>query len=448
MGFLDRFVMSSNIHGSAKFMGFWEKLGFLNPFNKGVVIDGKNRITQRQSFAHIKIEAPTRAGKSTTYVAPNILQIKGVNLVVFDPSQELYQLSHKYLERKGYEIKKLNPTNLPDSARYNPLKRLETFTDIRKLCDILISAAFPKASGADSFWNDSAKGIIELIIRAVKKLPEAKQNLKEVYRILNRIETDVDEINLLMAENLDSDGFDQYKAFVVSEQKIKNSILVTARTALGKLSDPDIAELTSSEDLYFETLRTKKTVLFIMIEEAETDYYAFLLTILYSQLFQFCMKMPEKGKKYVPIFFLMDEFANSGQIPGFPSLITVLGKRKVSLSIIIQDFRQLEDLYGLAGAETISNNCASKLFFPGLSLATCEKLERILGKTTLQHEEGKSKSWTGKGGTTRELGRSLMTAQEIRTMKDEAIFIYGNRLPIKIRLRPWFKSFKLRSRTR
>ena len=249
-----------------------------------------------------------------------------------------------------------------------------------------------------------------------------------------------------MAGNLDDDGFDQFRAFVAGEQKLKNSILTTARTALGKLSDPDIAELTSSETLHFESLRTEKTALFIMIEESETEYYAFILTILYTQLFGFCLKMPEKGKKYLPIFFLMDEFANSGKIPGFETLITVLRRRKVSLSLIVQSLSQLESIYGKTASETIIGNCASQIYYSGLPLEDCERLERILGKTTLLHEERNTNRF--ETGNIKELGRSLMTAQEIRIMRDMAIFVYSNLLPIKITPHPWYKSLKLRNRTR
>ena len=174
MGLLDNLVMPSSVYGSAKFMGFWDRLMFLNSFNKGLVIDGKRRIPLNDSFAHLLLAAPSGGGKTTQFILPNILQLKRTSAVIFDPSQELFQLSHKFLKRTGYTIKTLNVTDLSVSARYNPLVKVESFTDIRKLCDILISAAFPNSSGADAFWNDSAKGILELLIRVVKKLPKEK----------------------------------------------------------------------------------------------------------------------------------------------------------------------------------------------------------------------------------------------------------------------------------
>lgn len=446
MGFLDGLSTSKNLHGNASFMPFWERVRFLNSLNKGLVIDGKNLIPLILAYMHLLLVAPTGAGKTTKYIIPNILRLTLASAVIFDPSGEIYRLCNKYLKRKGYNLKILNLSELSGSARFNPLARLRNIPDIMKMCDIIIAAAFPNATGADAYWNNSAKSIIALIIQVVLKFPKPKQNLKEVFRILNRIETKEEEVLKLMSEHLDQDGYEKFAAFIANEPKLKNSILATARTALNKLSDPDIAELVSTDTLDFESLRREKTAVFIMVEESEVDYYAFLLTILYTQLFNFCLKMPEEGKPYLPIFFFMDEFANSGKIPGFENLITVLRKRLVSLSLVIQDLRQLEALYGKPAAETIINNCASQIYYPGLSLETCERLERILGKATMLQDE--NKSGIGISKNSKELGRSLMTAQEIRTMEDMAIFIHGNKLPIKIYPLPWYKSIKLKSRTK
>jgi type IV secretory pathway TraG/TraD family ATPase VirD4 len=52
-------------------------------------------------------------------------------------------------------------------------------------------------------------------------------------------------------------------------------------------------------------LREKKTALFIQVPEQKIPYYAFILNLIYTQLFNFCT---ESLKVERPIYFLLDEF--------------------------------------------------------------------------------------------------------------------------------------------
>jgi type IV secretory pathway TraG/TraD family ATPase VirD4 len=47
------------------------------------------------------------------------------------------------------------------------------------------------------------------------------------------------------------------------------------------------------------------------------------------------------------------------------------------------------------------------------------------------------------------IGRSLLTADEIRTMNDnQAVFIHGNKRPVMLKMTPFFKHRGLLTRTR
>lgn len=98
---------------------------------------------------------------------------------------------------------------------------------------------------------------------------------------------------------------------------------------------------------------------------------------------------------------------------------------------MLQDIEQLNNIYGKSEASTIINGgCGSKIFLPGLSLNTCEEVERILGKKTVFYSEGGNHAIGSDADKVRDLrtGRSLLTSDEIRTMKDnKAIFIHGNK---------------------
>ena len=230
-----------------------------------------------------------------------------------------------------------------------------------------------------------------------------------------------------------------------------SSILSTAKTALAKFSDPDLRALTSDETLNFESLRARKTAIFLIIPENEVRYYSFLLTILYTQMFNFCSMAPQHGQLYNPIFFFLDEFANSGKLPNFSTVITSIRKKKTAISIVLQDVEQLVNVYGKADASVILNGgCASRIFYPGLSYSTCRELSNLLGNQTIRYRES---GFSRKDGyfpdRDRNMARSLLTPDEIRTLSDNrALFIHGNLLPVLLKTTPWFKNKKLIRKTK
>ena len=68
------------------------------------------------------------------------------------------------------------------------------------------------------------------------------------------------------------------------------------------------------------------------------------------------------GKLPIHVRFLLDEFANIGQIPRFDKLIATIRSREMSASIILQSQSQLKAIYKDA-AEIILDNAGQHLVF-------------------------------------------------------------------------------------
>lgn len=139
---------------------------------------------------------------------------------------------------------------------------------------------------------------------------------------------------------------------------------------------------------------------------------------------------------------LLDEVGNT-YVNGLSGYITTLRKRKVSVSLILQSTRQLYSLYK-DDADTILENTLNHIYFPGLSLETCQKLSQKLGFRYSNHQSAFFPT------NKKEYGReALMSVESIRTLKsNRAIYIYGNLPPVMLRLTPWFKSFSLKRKLR
>ena len=207
-------LFSQNIYGTAQWMGYFERNKLLNTSNKGFVIDGVNRLSIKLSNVHCIVVAPTGMGKTTKLVTPNLLTLceQEHSMVITDCSGELYNTCSKYLKDQNYNIKVIDVENLNHSNRYNPLHRTSNFTDIQKISEVLIDTAFPSNNG-DKFWNDSAKNIINIIIRLLKNKGARFLNLYTLNHILLQLggsPAQRKKVDRMAARDLDTVSFAAY----------------------------------------------------------------------------------------------------------------------------------------------------------------------------------------------------------------------------------------------
>ena len=137
----------------------------------------------------------------------------------------------------------------------------------------------------------------------------------------------------------------------------------------------------------------------------------------------------QKGKNCLPIHvrFLMDEFANIGQIPNFTKMLATMRKYEISCTVVLQNLAQIKTLYKDDWG-SIVGNCDSFLFLGGQEIDTLKYVNEELGKKTIRVRS----SSTGKSGMNHSYtARDLMTIDEIRVMpKSDCILIMNALYPI------------------
>ena len=80
-----------------------EQYFLLNRWNKGFLMDGyKRRLPEKKSFQSVMGLGGVGAGKSSSFVIPNLLTLDDCSFVVTDTSGELYdQTAHTYPFNSG-----------------------------------------------------------------------------------------------------------------------------------------------------------------------------------------------------------------------------------------------------------------------------------------------------------------------------------------------------------
>lgn len=406
-------------------------------FNDGLLVDGKNkRLSAKESFNHLALFSRTGGGKTTSYVLPNVYKLASGNcsMVITDLSGEIYDKTSAYLHNQGFKIYVLDPKNLDESIRYNPLEYAKDSMSIDMVSEILIASSGLKGTKAeDKIWSDGAKNFISILIKVLNSTNDKRyMNLANVRYMLNNFGKTGEPLDEFIKRYADDKTFSEYKGFISGNEKTIQSFISTASVALSPIGINDnLEKLTYSHSIDFKKFREEKSVVFIKIEQQYQEQYSFLLNLFYAQLFNVMMdKLPTA--KDLHLYCLLDEFGNMN-IPRFSSIITTIRKYNVSISIILQNINQLIKQYSQNEAKTIlEGGIASKLIYSGADLDLASDLEKMFG-----YKESLKKQADGTNYYDKE---SVMNISEIRTMKDnEALFVYANKKPLKMSVRPYYK---------
>lgn len=428
---------------SGKFLDSEGLRDLFSPRNKGLLLDGaRARLSADSSFRNLAVIATTGAGKTASFILPNILTINEGSMVITDPSGSLFERTSGDLIRRGYKVHQLNPLDLAASIGFNPLASANTFPEMQEIAHILVKTSSQGAK-VDPFWTLGAQEILAILIKCLKNHVDAERyaNLANLQYLLQSF-GDGQALTPFVAANAPDDAtYYAYKGFISQNEKTLQGLLSQAKSAVSMLSDPDIASLTTRSTFDFESLRREKTALFLVFPQNRVSYYAILANLFYTQLFHYCLDDRAYKPNSLPIYFLLDEFGHLS-IPDFPAIITTTRQRKISLSIVLQSVSQLEERYGKQGAHTILNGgVASRLFFSGMDIDTASELARTLGEVHME-------TMDALGGIRIER-QALMTPSALRAMPDnQLLYLFANKRPTLITVKPYYKNRDFDRRTK
>lgn len=432
--------MLTNKFADDGFMNKFEADSFLSQAHKGLLIDGDSkRLDEKSSFNHIALFARSGAGKTTSYIIPNIFRLASskASMVVTDLSGELFEKTSGFMQGRGYKVHVLNPEDLNESIRYNPMYYATDSISIDEMAEILIKSANPKESGEDKVWLDGAKTLISIFAKVLLGTRDYRYiNLANIKHLINNFEDMGKKLDFFVYKYADAKTFNEWKGFTTGNPKTVLSYVATASTALSPIGINDnLEKLTASNTFDFASLRQEKSIVYVKVPAQKQNQYAFLLNIFYSQLFNKMMeKLPTNGD--LPIYCLLDEFGNMN-IPNFSTTITTIRKYKVSISVVLQNESQMFSKYGEYEANTIlSGGISGRIFFSGADQATLEKLEKLLGTKSYEEEID---------GKIYRKDIPVMNIRELRTMADnEILFIYANKRALKLKTTAYYEhgSFK------
>lgn len=456
-------LMPGAEHGTAK----WANPEAFKPFTslntkENIILTKSEHLSMDvyRTNRNLNVTLVGGAGTSKTRgcILPNILQAN-TSYVITDPKGELYRTTAKFLESKGYIVRKFDLINMADSDNYNPFAYVREEEDILKLIGNLIAntdGAVEKSG--DPFWEKAEMALLSaLFFYLFKECAPDEQTLamaEDLIRAANKMVCEIHVIDgkevkfylskldvifrELARESPRHVAVLQYEIFKIATEKTAKSILIAAGVRLSAFNFTKVAQLTSTDNLDLAFIGDRKTALFVVISDTDSTYN-FLVAMMYQQLFNLLCYRADfvfSGRLPIHVRFMLDEFANIGQIPNFSKLIATIRGRNISTTIALQDYAQLEEGYPKSW-KTILANCDSALFFGSTEQTTLEHVSKRLGPATIDVENKSHNKNNGRdsiGINQQVLGRGLLLADEIgRLPNEECILLLRGLEPFRSR---------------
>ncbi|MEG1506604.1 MAG: type IV secretory system conjugative DNA transfer family protein, partial [Bacilli bacterium] len=209
----------------------------------------------------------------------------------------------------------------------------------------------------------------------------------------------------------------------------KGGILSTFRQKIRLFSSRELlSEMLSYSDFDMRELGSGKTAVFMIIHDEKKTYHS-LMTIFIKQCYETLIDVAQENGGKLPFRtnFILDEFANMPPLKDVDSMISAARSRDIRFTFIIQNFAQLNDVYGAEVAEVIKGNCGNLVYLISTELKALEEISKMCGDVKSDEKDKTSST-------------PLVTVSDLQKLKlFEAIIIRLRTNPFRTKLEPDFK---------
>ncbi len=394
---------------------------------------------------HNLVIGSTGSGKTQTIVKPmvNLLAKKGESMIITDPKGEIYKYAATALKEKGYKIIVLNFREPAHGNAWNPLtlpyryyKAGNTDKSTELLDDVALNILYDqtKKSSDSDFWEKSAADYFSgLALGLFYDAKEEEVNLNSINYMSSVGEERYATSNFIKEYfNLKGQESSPYifaSNTINAPNETKGGILSTFRQKIRLFSSREsLSEMLAYSDFDMQDIGREKTAVFMIIHDEKKTYHS-LMTIFIKQCYETLIDVAQENGGKLPFRtnFILDEFANMPPLKDVDSMVSAARSRDIRFTFIIQNFAQLNDVYGKEVGEIIKGNCGNLIYLISTELAALEEISKMCG-------EVKSKEKDKTAST------PLVTVSDLQKLKlFEAIIIRLRLNPYKTKLEPDFK---------
>ncbi len=408
-----------------------------------VINNGTDAWVDDSGQPHSLIMGASGSGKTQAFMFPliRILGRHGESMIVTDPKGELYENCGALLKEKGYKIILINFRDPKEGAAWNPFSypyRIYKEGNVDKanelLQDLASNILIDPNNKAEPFWEQTASNFFTgLSLGLFDDATEEEININSINMMAEVGEDRIGSSNYIKeyfrSKGELSPAYIAAASCINAPNETRGGIMSTFRTKTRIFSSQEaLSEMLSYSDFDIRDIGKEKTAVFLKVHDEKTTYHA-LATIFVKQAYealiavaQTCpgLKLPYRTN------FILDEFANMPALKDVETMITASRSRNIRFSFVIQNFSQLNKVYGKDVAETIKGNCGNFVYLMSTELSALEEISKLLGD---------QKPAKAKKDEPAPPIRPLFTVSDLQALKEGEVIINRFRsMPFKTKL--------------
>lgn len=361
---------------------------------------------------HLLTIAPTRSGKGTTQIIPNLLTYEG-SMLVIDPKGENAMITARQRIEMGQEVHIVDPWGVVDldlvrgeaegeaddvfvvsslgdvrsasgTSSFNPLDWLQKGDpDITENAMILADALVIPSEGKDAFWDEEAKALLHGIILYVAT-DSAEDGQRHLGRVRELMLLDGKTLKKFFEHMLNSPHHIVQSTgarCLQKEEKLLANVMATAQAHTHFLDSERLRESLLASDFKFDDLKTKPTTIYLVLPADRLNTFSRWLRLLIQQAITVnARNIQTKPKK--PVLFVLDEFAALGRLSMVEQAYGLMAGFGMQLWAIVQDVNQLERIYA-SGWQSFIANAGMVNYFGSSDQKTAEYFSALCGEQTV-----------------------------------------------------------------
>jgi type IV secretion system protein VirD4 len=329
--------------------------------------------------------APTRTGKSSRLVVPNLLRWDGP-AVVTSVKRDVYDLTAARRQRFG-EVHLFDPSGATGlaSVRWSPLLSATTFPEATTTATWLAdAAAVEDKHEAAKFWETLATKLLAPMLFAAAN---SGRTIHDVALWVDR--SAFAEVAELLDGLRDDDATAAWQAIRDLPNETRGSVLGTAMAIFRGFGSPRVRAATSctpgdvDNTLDIDQLLAANGTLYLVSPEYEQaelrPVFVALIQAVYRAAVALSTDVLEGAPLNPPLLLMLDEAGNIAPLRSLPKIAATGAGQGITLMTIWQDRAQIRALYGDAERTVIANHTTS-VWLPGSQdLDTLKLLAELIG---------------------------------------------------------------------
>ena len=394
-------------------------------------IGRRGRMLAAEPEVQPMVIAPPRAGKSSGFVIPWLLDHDGPALVL-STKRDICDATVAHRRTLG-GVWIYDPFGDSASAAFTPLVPAESWAGAIRAGEALASAAHPdQTNAANEFWDREAASMLAPLLHAAAL---ARTDMTRLLWWLD-VRDFSDPIALLKQHGAQA-ATDQLEGVERRDERNRETTVMSALNLLRAYRYPQLAAGGTPELTPTRFLDGQPNTIYVVAAAHDQELLRPIILALLTATYETAViRAREHGPLQPRLFILMDEAANIAPVRNLASWLSQCADHGIVIATIWQSIAQIDQRYGRPARDAICAASTAQLFIPPLAdPTTVGYLSELLGEETVANASSAAGRQTLAAGQ-----RKVGPAPWLRQIpRGRAILVYRDLPPAVVDAPGWFE---------